>query len=100
MYSNSTKSTKSLIKLNYMINKVPNLLIGGMEYVSSIFVDIDSVFILAVDIASRMRPFVYYQTFFIGKLCPVSECGAEQSAADYQIIIFIHGISNCRVSVS
>jgi hypothetical protein len=64
-----------VVKFHNGTHKIPDFLIGCMKNMRPIFVNIDSLYILAIDIASKMRTFIYYQaTFpllvsFIGKCC-------------------------------
>lgn len=52
------------IKFYNGIDKIPNLFVGCMEYMGTIFMDIDTFNIITVYVSTQLWTFVYYQTFF------------------------------------
>ena len=61
-----------------------------MEDVRTIHMYIDTLYLLAVDVTTKMRTLVYYQTFFARLLCAIGECGSEQAGTNYEIIVVYH----------
>lgn len=71
-------------------NKVPYLFIIGMKYMGSIFMNSNTMLLLAVNVTSNMLPFINYQTTLSIILHLVSKCCTIQSATNDKIIIFFH----------
>lgn len=56
----------------------------------TILVDVDALYVLAIDIAAKVWPSVYNEAFLAllsGKIC---ERSPEQTGADNQIIVLFH----------
>ena len=69
------------------IDKVPHLLVGGVEDMRPILVNIDAVALLAIDIAAELRPLVDNQAAFAGAGGHVGKDSAEKPAAHNEIIV-------------
>jgi hypothetical protein len=54
-----------------------------VEYVRSVFMDVDTVGFFAIDVSTLMRAFVYDQTALSGFLGFVGKCRTEQSSTYY-----------------
>ena len=81
------------VKLRKLPNIVPYFLIVGMEDVRTVFMDIDALHFLRIDIACHLRTAVddhYALTGFPGLMC---EHRTEQSGTDDEIIYMFHIIS-------
>ena len=53
-----------------------------MEYVRSIFVDVDAFHVLAIDVASQLMPLVYDQASLAAHVRKMCECSAEKTRAN------------------
>ena len=62
-----------------------------VEYVRTIFMHGDALYVEAVDVAARMRPLVYHQTPFAGLFGFVGEYGTEQPCPYYEKVVLLHG---------
>lgn len=76
------------VERHYRVDEIPNLLIGCVEDVRPILVYVDSLDILAVDIASGVRPLVDDKTSLPPLPGKMRKRGAEQPGTHYQIVIF------------
>ena len=71
------------VKLNDGVHEVPHLLVGGVEDMGTILVDVDTFDILAIDIATQVGAFVYDEAGFACLTGFVGEGGAEEAGAYY-----------------
>ena len=69
------------------VDEIPHLFAGGVEYVCTIFVYVDALYALAIDVAAKLRTLVYYQTPLPSLAGKVSESGSEEAGADYKAVI-------------
>ena len=67
---------------------VPDLFVVGVEDVRTVFVDMDALNALGVDIARNVGALIHDQHGFAVGLGLMGEDGTVQTGADYQIIIF------------
>ena len=70
------------LKLNELIYKIPNLLIRGVEDVSSVFVNKYIVLVLAVAVATRMTTTVNDKHPLTSLMGTISNYGTKQSGTD------------------
>lgn len=76
------------VERHYRVDEIPHLLVRGMEDVRPVLVHVDSLDILAVDIASGVRPLVDDKTPLPPLRGKMRKRGAEQPGTHYQIVIF------------
>ena len=67
---------------------VPDLFVVGVEDVRTVFVDMDALHALGVDVARNVGALIHDQHGFAVGLGLMGEDGTVQAGADYQIIIF------------
>ena len=67
---------------------VPDLFVVGVEDVRTVFVDMDTLNALGVDIARNVGALIHDQHGFAVGFGFMGEDGTVQTGADYQIIIF------------
>ncbi len=78
------------VEFNQAVDIFPNLLVMGVEDMCSIFMDMNTIYFFAEDIASCMGALVNDQTTFSMPLSFVGKNGSEKSRSDYEIIIGFH----------
>ena len=61
-----------------------------MKNMSPIFMHTDTFYLLTINIAAQMRPFVDYQTTLPCPVRPISQNRPKQTSANYQIIKMFH----------
>ena len=67
------------VERHYRVDKIPYLLIGCMEDMRSVFMHINALDILAIDIATELWPLVYHQALPPLLVSEVCECGTEKT---------------------
>ena len=72
------------------VDKVPDGLVAGVEDVRSVFVHVDAIHILAIEVSTQVRTFVYDQASFAFLSLFPCKAGTVESGPYYQIIVF-HG---------
>ncbi len=77
------------VELDDGVHEVPHLLVGGVEDMGAVFVDINAFDILAIYIATEVGAFVNDEAFLACLTGFVGEGGAEEAGAYYQIIVFL-----------
>ena len=65
------------------VHKVPNLLVGGVEDVCSVFMDIDAFDAFTVHIAAQIWAFVDYEAFLASLLGKIGESGSIKARTYY-----------------
>jgi len=60
-----------------------------MEYMRAVYMDVDAVYITAIQITTNMIAFFYHQAPFAPVSCLSGKHRAEKAAANYQVIIFL-----------
>ena len=75
------------VELHQRIQKIPYILVGSMENMRSVFVDIDAFRTAAVNVTAGVGAFFYHKASFPFHAGPVGECGPEQSGPYYKIIV-------------
>jgi len=58
-----------------------------MEDMRPIFMHIDALNILAIDISAQMWSLIYYQTSFALLMGKVGECGSEETGTHNEIVV-------------
>ena len=92
IFINRNGRIHKVIKLRKLVDVVPYVFSGGMENVSSVFVYIDALHFLRINITANMAALVNHQTGFslffrlMGKYC------AKQTCAYNEIIVFFHAL--------
>lgn len=61
-----------------------------MEDARPVFVYVDTLHLLAIDISAEMRTAVYDKDTLARPACAVSDGGSEQACAHYEIIVWFH----------
>ena len=61
-----------------------------MENMGTIFMDIDALNVLAIDIATQMWAFIYHQAGLTCLMRLIGKGGSKQARPDYQVIVMIH----------
>lgn len=74
------------VERNDGIDEIPGLLVVRMEDVSPILMDVDTFHLLTVYISAKMRPLLNDQAAFTISFGEMSECRAEETGSDNQII--------------
>ena len=69
------------------VHKVPHPFAVGMEDVGTILVDIDTFYILAIDVAAEMLAFINHQTFLPLLLGKVGKSSSKQTGTYNKIIV-------------
>ena len=83
------------VELNDGIDEIPHLLIGSMEDMRPIFMHIDALNILTIDISAQMWSLIYYQTSFALLMSQMGECGSKEAGTNDEIIILLHKSFAC-----
>jgi hypothetical protein len=55
---------------------------GGVENMSSILVNVDTLDVLAIDIAAKLWPLIYHQTSLTLFMCKESERGSKKAGTN------------------
>ena len=76
------------VELGKLGDVVPYLFVVGVEDMRTVFVDMDALDALGIDIARNVGALIHDQHGFSVGLGLMGEDGAVQTGADYQIIIF------------
>ena len=77
------------VELDDGVHEVPYLLVGGVEDMGTVFVDVDTFDVLAIDVTAEVGAFVYDEAGLACLTGFVGEGGAEEAGAYYQIIVFL-----------
>ena len=77
------------VELDDGVHEVPHLFVGGVEDMSTVFVDVNAFDTLAIDVTAEVRAFVYDEAGLACLTGFVGEGGAKEAGAYYQIIVFI-----------
>ena len=75
------------------VDKVPHALVGGVEDVGAILVDVDALHILAIDVAAEVRALVDDKATGASLMGEVGEGGTEEAGAHDEVVVRIrHGM--------
>lgn len=85
-----------MIKIGKFIDVFPYGFVLGMEYMSAIFVDINSFNFFTIDIASDVISFIDNKATLTMFFRCIRKNGAVKSCADYQTIIFYFPTLLCQ----
>ena len=80
------------IKFCKTIYIIPYGLIGCVENMRTILMNIDIFYLIGIDISCNMISFVNHQTCFSGFFCFVCKYSTKQSCSYDQIVILLHDI--------
>jgi hypothetical protein len=79
------------VELDNGIGKVPDLLVGGMEDMGAILMDIDTLDVLTIDITTQMVALVDDQTLLAVKTGHAGKSGTIDAGSNNQIVVtFLH----------
>lgn len=73
-----------------MVNVFPNPLVGGVENVRAVNVNVDSVSVLGVNVAAYVLSLVNHKALFARLFRLVRKHAAKKSRASNKIIILFH----------
>ena len=79
-----------MVKCTELIHEFPHSLIGCVENVSPVVMDIYSFNILCITITAYMVSFFNNKTPFTLLCCQISKSTAKQSCTNYYEVIFFH----------
>lgn len=89
------------IELDNRIHKIPNLFIRGMEDMGTIFMDIDALDVLAIDIAAKMRTLVDDKAALPPAMSHTGESGTIDASSNNQMVVrFIHLFTDFSAKLS
>ena len=78
------------VKLHQGVDEIPYFLVRGMENMCTILMDVDTFYILTIDITAELRSFVYDKTFFPCQSGKISKRCSKETGTNNQIIILLH----------
>jgi len=78
------------VELYEGVDIVPDLLVGGVEDVRTVLVDIDALDVLAIDVAADMWPTVNYKAGLALGCGKVGKGGSVESSSNNQVVVFTH----------
>ncbi len=82
-----THGIKIVVELGKLVDVVPDFPVRGMENVGAVGVDVDAVFLLAVNVAADVAALVEDEAGFALLFGFVGEHGAEEAGADDEVVI-------------
>ena len=88
------------VKLNDGVHEIPHSLVGGVEDMGTILVDVNAFDVLAIDIAAEMGAFVDNEAGLACLTGFVGEGGAKEAGTNNKIIVFHENRINYSVTFS
>ena len=76
------------VELNDRVHEVPNLLVGSVENMCAVFMDVNTLDLFTINVASQMGAFVNHKAGLACLTCLVGEGGTEEAGTNDEIVVF------------
>jgi hypothetical protein len=84
------RSQREVVELGELVHKLPDPIIGRMEYVRSVLVDVDSLTTLSVAVTADVFPLVYQENVLSLAASLMGENATEKTSTNNEIVV--HGL--------